>query len=82
MVMRANTPRPSGTIARPLPTSWYESMAAVGSPMKWIEPPATGSIAVIALSAVVLPAPFAPISATSSPCMTSRSMPLTAWMPP
>src|SRR6516225_1067287 len=34
------------------------------------------------LSVVVLPAPFAPIKQTSSPCSTPRSMPLTAWMPP
>src|SRR5215831_20332050 len=34
------------------------------------------------LSVVVLPAPFAPIKQTNSPCSTPRSMPLTAWMPP
>src|SRR5262245_28045623 len=35
-----------------------------------------------AFKVVVLPAPLAPISVTSSPCLTSRSMPLTALMPP
>jgi hypothetical protein len=30
---------------------------------------------------VVLPAPFGPSSAKKSPCSTSRSMPLSAWMP-
>src|SRR5262245_57969597 len=35
-----------------------------------------------AFSVVVLPAPLAPINVTSSPSATSRSMPLTALMPP
>src|SRR5687767_9092758 len=35
-----------------------------------------------AFSVVVLPAPLAPISVTSSPFRTSRSIPFTASMPP
>src|SRR5215471_18581866 len=35
-----------------------------------------------AFKVVVFPAPFAPISVTSSPLRTSRSMPLTALIPP
>ena len=45
-------------------------------------PLAGWSSPVIAFSVVVLPAPFAPISVTSSPARISRSMPLTALMPP
>src|SRR5512140_1529493 len=37
---------------------------------------------VMAFMVVVLPAPLEPISVTSSPSCTSKSTPLTAWMPP
>jgi uncharacterized paraquat-inducible protein A len=40
------------------------------------------SVPVMAFIVVVLPAPLEPISVTSSPSRTSRSTPLTAWMPP
>ncbi|KAI1697406.1 hypothetical protein Ddc_19716 [Ditylenchus destructor] len=43
---------------------------------------ASGGSPVTALSVVVLPAPLAPIRQTSSPWRTSKSTPLTAWMPP
>jgi len=36
----------------------------------------------MAFMVVVLPAPLEPMSETSSPERTSKSMPLTAWMPP
>src|SRR4051812_32045185 len=45
-------------------------------------PPAGVRSPASALSVVVLPAPFAPISVTSSRSRTSRSIPFTALMPP
>ena len=36
----------------------------------------------MAFMVLVLPAPFEPIRQTSSPARTSKSTPLTAWMPP
>ena len=36
----------------------------------------------IVRSVVDLPAPFAPMSVTISPSLTSRLMPLSAWMAP
>jgi hypothetical protein len=47
-----------------------------------MSPSAGGCRPVMALSVVVLPAPLAPISETSSPSRTSKLTPLTAWMPP
>jgi len=47
-------------------------------PSKIIFPPARGKRPEIALSVVVLPAPLAPISATSWPRSTVSEMPLTA----
>ena len=47
-----------------------------------MSPPFSGSRPVIAFIVVVLPAPLEPISVTSSPSRTSKSTPLTAWMPP
>ncbi|MBS1162882.1 MAG: hypothetical protein H6R03_778 [Burkholderiaceae bacterium] len=80
-VIRVNTPRPSGTITRPRRSSWCAAMPLVEAPQYSI-PPAQAWVPVIAFSVVVLPAPLAPISVTSSPSRISRSTPLTAWMPP
>ena len=82
IVMRANTPRPSGTITRPCLTRSQAPWPLIGLPMNSISPAATGCMPVMAFSVVVLPAPLAPIRLTSSPCWTSKLTPLTAWMPP
>ena len=81
-VSRPSMPRPSGTSARPRRTSSYDASARVLSPPSLTSPLEGRSIAAIALSVVVLPAPFAPIRHTSSPSRTSRSTPFTAAMPP
>ena len=52
-------------------------MPFVDAPMYSI-PPAHACVPVIAFNVVVLPAPFAPISVTSSAPLISRSTPLTA----
>src|SRR3954469_2047627 len=75
-------PRPSGTMTRPRRGSsctraFLRSIPEYSS-LRALE----GMSLQIALSAEVLPAPFAPISATSSPGATSRSTPFTARMPP
>jgi uncharacterized paraquat-inducible protein A len=47
-----------------------------------MSPSLIGRMPVMAFIVVVLPAPLEPISETSSPSRTSKSTPLTAWMPP
>ena len=82
MVMRLNTPRPSGTITKPCLTRSQAPWPLTLWPMKWMSPSATGWVPVMALSVVVLPAPLAPIRHTNSPWRTWKLAPLTAWMPP
>ncbi len=47
-----------------------------------LDEPAAGWVPVMAFSVVVLPAPLAPMRLTSSPFITSKDTPFTAWMPP
>jgi hypothetical protein len=47
-----------------------------------MSPSSKPSVPVMAFIVVVLPAPLEPISVTSSPSFTSKSTPLTAWIPP
>ncbi len=82
MVMRVKQPRPSGTITRPCLTRSHGPWPLIDLPMNSMSPSATGWMPVMAFSVVVLPAPLAPIRLTSSPLRTSKSTPLTAWMPP
>jgi len=82
MVMRAKTPRPSGTITRPCLTSSHAPWPLMLRPMNSISPSATIWMPVMAFSVVVLPAPLAPMRLTSSPWWTSKLTPLTAWIPP
>ncbi len=82
MVMRVKTPRPSGTIARPCLTRSQAPLPRMLWPRYSMSPSLSGSSPVMAFMVVVLPAPLEPISVTSSPSRTSKSMPLTAWMPP
>ena len=82
MVMRVKTPRPSGTMARPSRTRSQEPLPLMLLPMYSMSPSAAASVPVMAFMVVVLPAPLEPMSVTSSPSLTSKSTPLTAWMPP
>ena len=72
--------RPSGTCARPIlrmlcaSTCWISlSIKTIFPLLGWIRPDTVCSV-------VVLPAPFAPISVTISPCLTSKLTSLSAWM--
>ena len=78
MVMRANTPRPSGTITSPSRTMSHAPLPLMLLPRYWMSPSFIGSSPVMAFIVVVLPAPLEPISDTSSPSRTSRSTPFTA----
>ena len=82
MVMRVNTPRPSGTMARPCLTRSQAPLPLMLLPRYSMSPAFSGKVPVMAFMVVVLPAPLEPISVTSSPSRTSKSTPLTAWMPP
>jgi len=82
IVMRANTPRPSGTITTPWRTRSQAPWPFTARPWNSMRPSATGCTPMMALSVVVLPAPLAPIRLTNSPACTSKLTPLTAWMPP
>src|ERR1700761_7027092 len=80
--MRVKTPRPSGTITRPSATRSQAPRPLMLLPRDSMSPPSAGRLPVIAFMVVVLPPPLEPISDTSSPSRTSKSMPFTAWMPP
>ncbi len=75
-------PRPSGACAMPRATSSCEASRVTSSPRKRRAPPEGRSIFEIARRVVVLPAPFAPMSATTSPAGTSSVIPRSASMPP
>ena len=75
-------PRPSGACAMPRATSRCEGRRVTSSPRKRTRPPEGSSIFETARSVVVLPAPFAPMSATTSPAGTSSEMPRSASMAP
>ncbi|CAJ3511946.1 Uncharacterised protein [Burkholderia pseudomallei] len=65
--IRAKIPRPSGTIARPRLSSSCGGTPLIDWPSYSMSPAEYGFRPVIAFIVVVLPAPFAPISVTSSP---------------
>ncbi|MNT19594.1 hypothetical protein D3C72_1548590 [compost metagenome] len=75
-------PRPSGTSASPSRIRSWPLIAACALPSKVMLPALGFSNPAKVFRVVVLPAPFAPISATISPSPTVRSMPLMAWMAP
>jgi hypothetical protein len=67
--------RPSGTWATPRATICAEPSPSSRSPASSMRPARTARSPLIVLSAVVLPAPLAPINATASPCLTSSETP-------
>ena len=78
-VMRGKMRRPSGDCA-----SLSRAISCVGScvmsrPSKTISPSRARGLPHTVIIRVDLPAPLAPISATISPALTSRSTPLSAW---
>ena len=78
----ANTRRPSGTCAIPMETILCPGIFEISHPSKMISPAAGLNIPVIVCNVVVFPAPFAPISAMTSPSLTSKEIPLIAWITP
>ena len=75
-------PRPSGACAMPRGTSWWALKPVVFSPENEMRPPTGLSIPLTARSVLVLPAPLAPMSATTSPRPTFSVTPRSAWMAP
>ncbi|VVE76561.1 hypothetical protein PAN31117_05422 [Pandoraea anapnoica] len=65
--MRVKMPRPSGTIASPCLSRSNAFTPRIDLPRYSMSPSAHGNNPVIAFMVVVLPAPFAPMSVTSSP---------------
>ena len=81
-VRPANTRRPSGTWLMPSRTISWPGFFVMSFPSKVTVPPLEGSRPVIVCRVVVLPAPFAPISATTSPSFTSKETSRSAWIRP
>ena len=81
-VIRAKTWRPSGTCDRPREIIFSGDIFCRFVPLSSIVPDTAGISPDIACRVVVLPAPFAPISETSSPSPTLREMPFIAWTAP
>ena len=75
-------PGPPATGRCPRTTRRSARSLVMSSPSNRIAPAATGRSPEIARIVVVLPAPFAPISATISPSSTCRLMPCSAWIRP
>jgi hypothetical protein len=75
-------PRPSGAWAMPRATSSLGASLVTSSPRRVTEPEVGFSILETARSVVVLPAPLAPMRATTCPSGTSTETPRSAWMPP
>ena len=74
--------RPSGTSASPRRTIFSGLAPTSDSPSKRIEPPAGATSPKIAESVVVLPAPFGPMTPTTSPSSTWSEIPCSAGMRP
>src|SRR6266511_2439926 len=81
-VMPGKMPRPSGAWLMPRTTRRSARSFVMSSPAKRMRPDATGRMPEIARIVVDLPAPFAPIRATTSPSSTWRLMPCRARIRP
>ena len=71
-VMPPNNCRRSGTCTRPSRTIAAVDWRRTDLPSRRMSPAATGTSPITVLSSVLLPAPFAPISATISPARTLK----------
>ena len=80
--MRGNSRRPSGDCEMPCSTMSCAEAWVMSRPWKRMRPRRGLLRPLIERSVVDLPAPFAPISVTISPCLTSSEMPLSAWIEP
>src|SRR4029077_2219095 len=80
--MCGKTLRPSGQWAIPQASTRGGRAPVIFLPSNTMDPERGGTSPEIARRAVLLPAPFAPISATSCPSFTSSEMPRSAVTPP
>src|SRR3974390_1840094 len=80
--MCGKTLRPSGQWAIPKPSTRGGRAPVISLPSKIMDPERGGTSPEMARRAVLLPAPFAPIKATSCPAFTSSEMPRSAVTPP
>ena len=80
--MRGKMRRPSGDCAMRSRAISCVGSAVMSRPSKMIVPSRARGLPKIVIIRVDLPAPLAPISATISPSLTSRSTPLSAMMLP
>ncbi len=80
--MRGNTCRPSGESEMPRSTISCGGTSPISVPSNLIDPSRGGVRPEIERSVVDLPAPFEPISVTTSPSSTVTEIPLRASMLP
>ncbi len=80
--MRGKRRRPSGDCATPIFTIACGGALVMSRPWKLMRPLRGWLTPLIERRVVDLPAPFAPISVTTSPSCTFSETPLSAWMAP
>ena len=80
--MRGKSRRPSGDWLMPILTTLWGASSVMSSPWKWIDPSRGWLSPLIERRVVDLPAPFDPISVTTSPSRTSIEMPFSASIDP
>ena len=76
--MRGKIRRPSGDCAIFSRAIWWVGMSVMSRPSNRIVPALARGLPKIVIISVDLPAPLAPISATISPALISRSTPFSA----
>jgi hypothetical protein len=81
-LMRLKTLRPSGECAIPSFTISCAGMAWISRPASLMDPERGLCVPLMARSVVLLPAPFEPMSVTTSPRPTVSDTPLSASMLP
>src|SRR5260221_1186860 len=74
--------RPSGTSAMPRFSTWSAGRPPIAAPRNMIASRGAGISPAIALRSVLLPAPLAPITASTSPGPTSSATSMSAWKSP
>jgi len=75
-------PRPSGACDKPSATIWCGGVDVMSLPANFTVPLLGRTRPEMARKVVVLPAPLAPMSATTWPSSTENDTPRSAWMPP
>ena len=81
-VSEGNTRRPWGTMASPAATMRYGGQRVMVSPRKRTAPRRGGVKPMMERTSVVLPTPFRPRMASTSPSPTRSVMPCSTWLAP